>query len=509
MQYNQAKLIAVLFALLWQAPLLVNAMTIEVQGNQVFATGPVQDDLRKFEEAFAKPGVDTVVFVNSPGGDLWTGLRVGGLIADKGYKTVIAGSCVSACSIMFMGGKQRQFSDAFRPNQTFIGIHGAHNSETKQVIATLQPQIFAFYKLHMTDKFNAAVMNQALYQMEDSGSLLRVFDPVRSNKTATYHCVSSQTPRDKCSKLPEADAVNLGILTNAEFVKVNLPATFQARQLVFGREPVVDVADMPSFLSEIAEASYLLPTCKENVKNFSGRQENRAIATAVDAKGLGISNNSDSAAVAATRAIYNCNHPASGPARLCEVRLVNGFDLSGHYKESDLLHAKALTNLKPPIEKFYANEEFGGGFTQAQGIRKEKLIDITPQSIDGVKTINTQEVAKLLITEQRLSLIDVAGFHDTIPGAKALLGAGVAYDNIQTDEAFQKRLSGLLQAISPDKSQPIAFFCLNRNCWLAVNAALRAKSFGYTQVLWYRGGVESWRAASLPLVPGSVRATAF
>ncbi len=91
------------------------AMTVEVHGNQVFATGPVEDDLRKFEEAFAKPGVDTVVFVNSPGGDLWTGLRVGRMIASKGYRTVIAGSCMSACSIMFMGGKVRQFSDALPP----------------------------------------------------------------------------------------------------------------------------------------------------------------------------------------------------------------------------------------------------------------------------------------------------------------------------------------------------------------------------------------------------------
>ena len=76
--------------------LAAQAMTVEVRGNVVFATGPVQDDLAQFEAAFDKPGVDTVAFVNSPGGDLWTGLRVGRLIASHGFNTVAAGSCVSA-----------------------------------------------------------------------------------------------------------------------------------------------------------------------------------------------------------------------------------------------------------------------------------------------------------------------------------------------------------------------------------------------------------------------------
>jgi len=69
----------------------VQAMTVETHGNQVFASGPVEDDVRKFEEALIKSGVYTVVFVNSPGADLWTSLRVGRLTAEDGLKTVIAG----------------------------------------------------------------------------------------------------------------------------------------------------------------------------------------------------------------------------------------------------------------------------------------------------------------------------------------------------------------------------------------------------------------------------------
>ncbi len=44
---------------------------------------------------------------------------------------------------------------------------------------------------------------------------------------------------------------------------------------------------------------------------------------------------------------------------------------------------------------------------------------------------------------------------------------------------------------------------LSRECWVSYNAALRAINAGYTNVLWYRGGIEAWKAAGLPtLAPG-------
>jgi PQQ-dependent catabolism-associated CXXCW motif protein len=484
-----------------------HAMTVEVHGNQVFATGPVEDDLRKFEEAFAKPGVDTVVFVNSPGGDLWTGIRVGRLIAEKGFKTVIAGSCVSACSIMFMGGKERQFSDALRPTQTMIGIHGAHDKDTKRINPIVQPQIFAFYKQHMGDKFNAEVMNKALYDMEDSGSLLRVFDTVRSSQPTPYHCKSSQTPRNQCTKLDGKDAVNLGIVTQPELVKINLPTAFKPANTVFGRELVTDITDMPTALSEVAQNKCLLQMCKDNVLKFAERSEHRSIATALSPTGVGMANNADSPAQAVNRAIYNCNHAANTPARLCEAKFVNGFDLSGLYAQSDAAHAKALAELQAPTDKFYGNEEFGGNFTKADGLRREKFVDMTPQSLEGIKTIGTQELARSL-KQEGFMLFDVMGVFDTIPGSKALLHAGQVRDAVKDDEALEKRIEGLLQAMQPDKSKPVAFFCTSRNCWLSANAAMRAKKLGYAQVLWYRGGLESWKAAGLSVVPSAVRAIA-
>ena len=257
------------------------AMTVEVQGRFVYATGPVVDDVLKFEEAFAKPGVDTVVFVNSPGGDLWTGLRVGRMIADKKLKTVAAGTCVSACSIMFMGGVERSFSDAFRPAQTLIGIHGAHDSNTKRIDPGRQPQIFAFYKLNMGERFNAEVMNQALYDMEDAGALLRVFDAGRLPQRTAYHCKSAQSMRKTCTDLKDVDALSLGIVTSTTLTKLELPKTFQAVNRLFGQELANPADDLAAQLQALSADKCGMDACRKIMTDYPIAMQNRALAVPV------------------------------------------------------------------------------------------------------------------------------------------------------------------------------------------------------------------------------------
>ena len=82
----------------------------------------------------------------------------------------------------------------------------------------------------------------------------------------------------------------------------------------------------------------------------------------------------------------------------------------------------------------------------------------------------------------------------------------MAFDDAAVDNAYEARFSGLLKLLSPDPLAPVVFYCQSRDCWLAVNAALRAKKLGYTQVGWYRGGMESWKAANLPLAEVVLRA---
>ena len=482
-------------------------MTVEVNGHAVYATGSVVDDLVKFQEAVAQPGIDTVVLVNSPGGDLWTGMRVGRLIADKGLKTVIAGFCVSSCSIMFMGGKERSFSNAISSALTYIGIHGAHDKDTKAVNPQLQSQIFAFYKHNMGDRFNSEVMNKALYDMDDAGALLRVFDAQRLPKRAPYHCKSAASLRKDCTEFVGFDALSLGIVTTNTLNTLELPSAFKQVPTLLGRPLTQILTDPGAYLQTLSALQCSTDTCRKLATDFSSAKDNKALATPIGTPGLGTAINKDTPQQAFFAAISACNHIKDKPARLCEAQTINGYDVRDFYTAGLTSHAQAREQLVAPSGKFYANEEYGGGMTHANGLRTKNIIDITPQKLDGIKTWGTQDLARALKSAQAPVLVDVAwGLSDAIPGAVSLVYGGIMFEDATTDAAHESRMKGLLKLLSPDLSQPIVFYCNSRNSWLSVNAALRAQKLGYTNVNWYRGGMESWKAANLPVAIVVVKA---
>ena len=74
---------------------------------------------------------------------------------------------------------------------------------------------------------------------------------------------------------------------------------------------------------------------------------------------------------------------------------------------------------------------------------------------------------------------------------------------------MQSQFEGLLRALGATPERPVIFYSQSRNDWYSLNAALRARKAGYNQVSWYRGGLEAWKAASLPLAPAIFRAVAF
>ena len=497
----------ILVALMFCAmALAAQAMTLVVQGNAVFATGPVVEDYGQFAEALAKPGIERVVLLNSPGGDLWTGMRIGRLIADKGLHTVAAGYCVSSCSIMFMGGRTRSFSDVFRPSQTYLGIHGPHKKDTKQVDPQQAGQIYAFFKQQTGERFNADLINKALYDMEDAGSLLRVFDPVRQPQRISYHCRSAQSLRKDCTEFKDQNALTLGLVTTAELTQVTIPVQWRDAPQVFGRELTQPITDADGFASAIAARQCSTDSCRKLVTGWQNAKEHKAIAVPVQGPGLGTVNNRDKPELAFVAAVYICNHVKDRPVRLCETQAVDGHDTRAMYDPDGPAQAAILAALTPPAERFFANEEFGGNLTRAEGLRTQKMIDITPQSLDGVTVLGTQALARALKGAAPPTLIDVGYDAQTLPGAQSLLYGGFAFDEAARDQAYQARFEGLLKLLSPDRAAPVVFFAKNREWWQGVNAALRAKRLGYTQVGWYRGGLDSWKAANLPLVPTVVRA---
>lgn len=122
----------------------------------------------------------------------------------------------------------------------------------------------------------------------------------------------------------------------------------------------------------------------------------------------------------------------------------------------------------------------------------------TPASIPGGQLITTKGLVALVQGKQAPYLLfDVLGGQETLPGALAAVPA--SQPGGFTDQT-QQQFGGFLQQMTQGKKDtPLVFYCLSTQCWMSYNAALRAINMGYTNVLWYRGGIEAWKQAGLPV----------
>ena len=115
----------------------------------------------------------------------------------------------------------------------------------------------------------------------------------------------------------------------------------------------------------------------------------------------------------------------------------------------------------------------------------------TPASIPGGQVITTEGLLDLQRRQIPHLVIDVLGAPDMLPNA--IPGAWLSQPGSFTDEVQQRGAAMLLQAAQGRKDVPLVFYCESPQCWMSYNAALRAINAGFTNVLWYRGGVEAWR----------------
>ena len=142
----------------------------------------------------------------------------------------------------------------------------------------------------------------------------------------------------------------------------------------------------------------------------------------------------------------------------------------------------------------YAEEDKDWGVPPTKVLRTVGYHGPTPRQIPGGKVITTGELRKLMEREPRPYVIDVlgGGVHRTIAGAFWMLGSGPGDMSKDEEERFAKAIAAFAGG---DKGRAMVFFCVDNECWLSYNAALRAIALGYTNVMWYRGGIAAWRAA--------------
>lgn len=125
----------------------------------------------------------------------------------------------------------------------------------------------------------------------------------------------------------------------------------------------------------------------------------------------------------------------------------------------------------------------------------------TPASIPGGQVITTKGLAALVQGRQApYILFDVLGQPEMLPDA--VPAAWLSQPGSFKDPVQQQVGQMLGQQTKGRKDVALVFYCLSRECSMSYNAALRAIHAGYTNVLWYRGGIEAWKWAGLPTQQG-------
>lgn len=150
------------------------------------------------------------------------------------------------------------------------------------------------------------------------------------------------------------------------------------------------------------------------------------------------------------------------------------------------------------------------GVPEPKTYRMDEYRSPVPETLDGAKTIDIEEAERLWRGNSAI-FVDVLPRppkpklpegtvyrpkpHDSIPGAIWLADAGYGALAPEMEDYFRR---GLENATGGDRTKTLVIFCLS-NCWMSWNAAKRAVSWGYSNILWFPGGADRWSDAGLPL----------
>ena len=208
------------FALLVWAP-AASGMHFTAEPPVLHIQGRVSpDDWATWEDAMARyrGTIDTVVLHNSPGGHSATGRKIGEAIRALGMRTVVAGRCRSACADMFLGGKERLFTES--PGEAVLGYHGTYNKVTKQVNKTRPGD----YYVKMTDARMGQDVIERFIRLENNKGFLFLVHPEQHKRKAlplAYLCKGDENTRNfagECASVDGVDALSSGVVTSWKLV---------------------------------------------------------------------------------------------------------------------------------------------------------------------------------------------------------------------------------------------------------------------------------------------------
>lgn len=213
-----------------------HAMEIRTCDDQVILSGRVEgNEYRRIEEILAKdPKVRTAVLRNSPGGDADTGYRLGELFREKGIATYVSGYCRSSCSRLFLGGKERYFTDDYAANLTHVGFHGNYRPDGRMVPGA--PAQLKQYIAKYSDGKAAEALVDRWVNLQDRKGFAYFFNGEalkRKDGASILLCQGNEPGNQRwtqCEKIAGHDAVSMGVATSFELKRSCDAAQLQKHQ---------------------------------------------------------------------------------------------------------------------------------------------------------------------------------------------------------------------------------------------------------------------------------------
>ena len=140
----------------------------------------------------------------------------------------------------------------------------------------------------------------------------------------------------------------------------------------------------------------------------------------------------------------------------------------------------------------FAQEDRDFGTRPTRYLEVPRSTKALPLSVPGVTTVTTLELRDLLERDKNVVLVDAFNNaeHMTLPGAYWRPDLG----EVRPGAFPLAEMTKVMEEITMrNRERPIVVFERSASWgWYGYNAALRLVGMGYTNVHWYRGGIDAW-----------------
>jgi len=111
---------------------------------------------------------------------------------------------------------------------------------------------------------------------------------------------------------------------------------------------------------------------------------------------------------------------------------------------------------------------------------------ISPMTVEGATTVTTDEAKKLF--DQGVLFVDVRRDSDW--------EVGRVQDAVHLNIKSNFSEASLLKELKKD--EPVIFYCNGEKCLRSSDACMKAVSWGFSKVYYYRDGFPAWKKAGYP-----------